>query len=94
MRDGLAPTTPMSLQTLRLDRYDGIARLTLARPDVHNAFDDVLIAELTSTLESLALDPAVRVLVLTGAGASFSAGAARTRWIVLGSRGFATPRLG
>jgi methylglutaconyl-CoA hydratase len=65
----------MSLKTLRLEQQAGVARLTLARPDVHNAFDDVLIAELTATLESAATHPAVRVLVLTGAGASFSAGA-------------------
>jgi methylglutaconyl-CoA hydratase len=65
----------MTLKTLALEQHAGIARLTLARPDVHNAFDDVLIAELTATLESLANDSAVRVLVLTGAGTSFSAGA-------------------
>ena len=65
----------MSLQSLQLEHRAGVARLTLARPEVHNAFDDVLIAELTATLESLAGDPTLRVLVLTGAGASFSAGA-------------------
>jgi len=53
----------------------GVARLTLNRPEIHNAFDDALIAELTAALDTLAADPATRVLVLTGAGASFSAGA-------------------
>ncbi|HEX4113927.1 MAG TPA: enoyl-CoA hydratase-related protein [Stellaceae bacterium] len=53
----------------------GVATLTLNRPEVHNAFDDGLIAELTQVFERLAADRSVRVLVLTGAGASFSAGA-------------------
>ena len=53
----------------------GVATVTLNRPEVHNAIDDVSIAELTKTLERLAGDASVRVLVLTGAGASFSAGA-------------------
>jgi len=54
---------------------DGIATLTLDRPDVHNAFDDVLIAELTAALRRLDDDAAVRVVVLAANGRSFSAGA-------------------
>lgn len=53
----------------------GIATITLNRPDIHNAFDDVLIADLTAKIETLNTDPAVRVIILTGAGKSFSAGA-------------------
>jgi len=53
----------------------GAATVTLNRPDVHNAFDDKLIAELTQALERLEADHRVRVVVLTGAGKSFSAGA-------------------
>lgn len=53
----------------------GIARITLARPEVHNAFDDALIAALTRTLTQFGTDPAVRAVVLTGEGRSFSAGA-------------------
>ncbi|HEY9144092.1 MAG TPA: enoyl-CoA hydratase-related protein [Arenimonas sp.] len=60
---------------IRLDRDGPVARLTLARPSVHNAFDDELIAELTGALEALDTDPAVRAVVLTGDGATFSAGA-------------------
>jgi len=52
----------------------GVATLTLNRPDKHNAFDDALIAELTAKLKQLDADGAVRVVVLTGAGKSFSAG--------------------
>jgi methylglutaconyl-CoA hydratase len=56
-------------------RAGGVVWLTLNRPEIHNAFDDRLIAELTARLERLRQDPDVRVLVLTGAGRSFSAGA-------------------
>lgn len=54
--------------------HRGVATLTLNRPQVHNAFDDLLIAELTQVLGRLGADPAVRAVVLTGAGESFSAG--------------------
>ncbi len=53
----------------------GVARLTLDRPEVHNAFNDALIAELTAALESLGADPGVRAVVLAAEGKSFSAGA-------------------
>jgi methylglutaconyl-CoA hydratase len=57
-------------------RQDGpVARLRLARPDVHNAFDAGLIAGLTDALQSVAADASVRLLVLEAEGASFSAGA-------------------
>ncbi|GAB2656777.1 enoyl-CoA hydratase-related protein [Arenimonas aestuarii] len=60
---------------IRLDRDGPVARLALARPSLHNAFDDALIAELTEALEALDADPAVRAVVLTGDGSTFSAGA-------------------
>jgi len=53
----------------------GVATVTLNRPDIHNAFDDALIAELTGVLVGYGANPAVRALILTGAGKSFSAGA-------------------
>jgi methylglutaconyl-CoA hydratase len=66
---------------LRVEREGPIARLTLARPEVRNAFDDVLIVELTRVLEELrdraGADPdqAPRAVVLTGDGTAFCAGA-------------------
>jgi len=54
---------------------DGITTVTLNRPAIHNAFDDTLIRALTHTLRELDGNPATRVVVLTGAGKSFSAGA-------------------
>ena len=53
----------------------GVAHLRMERPDLHNAFDAGLIAELTAALATAGDDAAVRVVVLSGAGASFSAGA-------------------
>jgi methylglutaconyl-CoA hydratase len=52
----------------------GIARVILNRPEVHNALDDKLIADLSATLERIAADPAVRVVMLTGQGGSFCVG--------------------
>jgi methylglutaconyl-CoA hydratase len=52
----------------------GVATVALNRPAVHNAFDDRLIADLTAALRRLGGDDAVRVVVLTGSGESFSAG--------------------
>lgn len=57
------------------DDERGVRTLTLARPERHNAFDDALIAELTARLEQAGNDEAVRIVVLTGDGPSFSAGA-------------------
>ncbi|NUS60557.1 MAG: enoyl-CoA hydratase/isomerase family protein [Lysobacter sp.] len=61
--------------SLQLHREGALARLRLARPQLHNAFDAALIADLTDALDGLAADPTVRVVVLEGDGPSFSAGA-------------------
>ncbi|MDQ2702782.1 MAG: enoyl-CoA hydratase-related protein [Pseudomonadota bacterium] len=60
---------------LQLHREGPVARVRLDRPDLHNAFDAALVAALTDTLARLGTDPGVRVVVLEGEGASFSAGA-------------------
>ncbi len=65
----------MAESYLRVEISGGVATLTLARPEKHNAFDDALIAELTTALESAVADEAVRVVVLAAEGKSFSAGA-------------------
>jgi methylglutaconyl-CoA hydratase len=54
---------------------NGVATLTLDRPEVHNAFDDHLIVELTHQLRGLDHNSAVRAVVLAAHGKSFSAGA-------------------
>ena len=60
---------------LLVDKRDGVATVTLNRPDVRNAFDDVLISSLTGALEEIEEDKSIRALVLTGAGTAFCAGA-------------------
>jgi methylglutaconyl-CoA hydratase len=52
----------------------GVARLTLDRPESRNAMSQHLMRELLAAADQLAADPAVRVIVLTGAGEVFSAG--------------------
>jgi 2-(1,2-epoxy-1,2-dihydrophenyl)acetyl-CoA isomerase len=54
---------------------DGIATVTLNRPDVLNALDRALTAKLRETIERLGNDAAVRVLLMTGSGRAFCAGA-------------------
>ena len=55
---------------------DGVAVVTLNRPDVHNAMNDAMRRELTDCFNAIAVDDAVRVVVVTGAGErAFSAGA-------------------
>ncbi len=65
----------MSSDAIRLEISGGVARITMARPEKHNAFDDVLIADLTDAFERAGTDDAVRVVVLEAEGKSFSAGA-------------------
>lgn len=63
------------MQTLELEVDGrGVAWLTLNRPGKHNAMDAAMIGELTEVAGRLGRDPAVRVVVLTGAGRSFCAG--------------------
>ncbi len=61
--------------TIRLRTDDrGVTTLTLDRPDKHNALSAQMIAELAQAADRVGRDPAVRVVVLTGAGDSFCAG--------------------
>jgi methylglutaconyl-CoA hydratase len=53
----------------------GVARVTMSRPDVFNAFDEAMIGELDAAFEALADDATVRLIVLAGDGKHFSAGA-------------------
>src|ERR687890_515268 len=60
---------------LRIGHGDTVATVSLARPDARNALNDELIGELTRCMEELAQDDDVRVVVLTGEGDFFCAGA-------------------
>ncbi len=66
---------PFACATLDVDLRDGVGRVALNRPELHNAFNETLIAELTMVLRALESDASVRAVVLSGHGKSFCAGA-------------------
>jgi methylglutaconyl-CoA hydratase len=63
------------IETLTYNVENKVARVTLNRPDVHNAFNAVMIRELMMVFDDIALRSGIRVVVITGAGKSFCAGA-------------------
>ena len=65
----------MPFQALEIELNGPVATLWMNRPDLHNAFDETLIAELTAACVALDGDDDIRVVVLAGRGKSFSAGA-------------------
>ena len=62
-------------ENLIVEKRNLVAIVTLNRPEVRNAFDDVLISNLTKTFLQLEKDETVRAVVLAGAGSAFCAGA-------------------
>lgn len=62
-------------QTLSIERRDRVATIWMDRPEVFNAFDEQLIADLQAACAELDADASVRVVVLGGKGQHFSAGA-------------------
>ncbi|MGD9583751.1 MAG: enoyl-CoA hydratase-related protein [Lysobacterales bacterium] len=65
----------MTASAIAFSRSERVARISLDRAALHNAFDDALIAELCTAITAVSADPALSVLVLSGHGKSFSAGA-------------------
>ena len=63
------------MSTLDIQRQGMVARVFLNRPEVRNAFNDGVIAELTAAFRDLGADPGLRVIVLGGHGKAFCAGA-------------------
>lgn len=63
------------MKFLELTHSGPVVTIMLNRPDLHNAFNAELIAELRRACDHIAVDPLVRAVVLTGAGKSFCAGA-------------------
>ena len=57
-------------QHLLVKQDSGVLTITMNRPEVLNAFNDIMLAELTEVVEAVAQDEAVRCVVLTGAGQS------------------------
>jgi methylglutaconyl-CoA hydratase len=62
------------MSTLDISRDGAVARVFLNRPDVRNAFNDAVIAELTAAFRGLGTDASVRAIVLGGHGKAFCAG--------------------
>ncbi len=65
----------MALSTLRYDAEDGIALITLDRPERRNAMDRQLVRELGDAVDLVEGDEGVRVAIITGEGRAFCAGA-------------------
>jgi methylglutaconyl-CoA hydratase len=70
----------MKYKTLIVDIKNSIGIVWMNRPKSHNALNETMISELTAAMRTLGDDPAVRVVVLAGAGESFCAGA-DLKWI-------------
>ncbi|MGE0201581.1 MAG: enoyl-CoA hydratase-related protein [Candidatus Melainabacteria bacterium] len=71
----MTSTQTQFIKTLVDPVYPAVRRVVLARPEVHNAFNDTMIREIIETFTRLGQDPAVRVIVLQSEGKSFCAGA-------------------
>lgn len=64
----------MSYETILFDISNGVASITLNRPETLNAFNDTMIAETTAAFKQCGRDTAARCVVITGAGRAFSSG--------------------
>lgn len=79
--------TSLVFQAIRVEvTADRVARIEMARPEVYNAFDEVMIRELNTAFELIAEAPNVNAVVLSGAGKVFSAGA-DLQWMKRASEG-------
>ena len=81
---------PASEGPVPVARDGPIARLTLNRPERRNALDPELAGALASAIEAASGDPDVRVIVLTGAGSAFCAGARLDDLLAASERGDST----
>lgn len=67
--------TKKTLDTIYLEKEEKLLRITLNRPEVHNAFNARMIEELDLVFKQDAMEKEIRIIVLTGEGKSFCAGA-------------------
>lgn len=65
----------MGFSTVKYEIDDRVARVTFNRPEIHNAFNATVITEMQQVFNEIEKDDSIRVVVLTGAGKSFCAGA-------------------
>lgn len=71
------------METLRVEKQDGVATITLNRPEVHNAISMELVDELTAVLKDCETDTQVKVLIVTGTGKSFVSGGDLNQFIAV-----------
>lgn len=62
-------------KTIEYSRAENIARIIFNRPEVHNAFNSLMISELDDVVEKVMKNPSIRIVILSGRGKSFCAGA-------------------
>src|SRR5687767_10776352 len=62
------------MDTLRVDRSEGVMSVTLNRPDVLNAFNETMSSEMQEVLKDAERDAEVRAIMITGAGRGFCSG--------------------
>ena len=81
----------MDFETIMLEKKDGVARITLNRPDVLNAYNPTMSDELKEAVKDIRDDKDVRVVVITGTGKAFMSGADIDKtikaWVELTKRG-------
>ncbi|MFC1857901.1 enoyl-CoA hydratase/isomerase family protein [Thermodesulfobacteriota bacterium] len=65
----------MDFKTIRYEKTDSIATITLNRPDSMNTYNIEMLNELAAVLEIVTLDEEIRAVIITGEGRAFSAGA-------------------
>lgn len=65
----------MSYETLKIEKDDDTATIFLNRPEVHNAMNESMMKELVQCFNQLITDNSIRIIILTGNGKSFCAGA-------------------
>lgn len=65
----------MRYETIEVTDDGRVATVTLARPDVRNAFNETMIAELTTAFDRIDAQPSLRAVVLAARGPAFCAGA-------------------
>ncbi|MFC2060751.1 enoyl-CoA hydratase/isomerase family protein [Chloroflexota bacterium] len=64
----------MTGKKIVLEKKNGVAKITLNRPEVLNAIDEELLSQMVAALDEVESDDSIRVVILTGAGRAFSAG--------------------
>lgn len=64
----------MNFESIILEKKEGVAKITLNRPQALNALNERMLSEILAALDDIAKDESVGVIVITGAGRAFSAG--------------------